>query len=30
MVNFPEGFFEERFNEVVERTDIVFDKMDEG
>lgn len=30
MINFPEGFFEERFNEVVERTDIVFDKMNEG
>lgn len=27
MVNFPEGFFEERFNEVAERTDIIFDKM---
>ena len=27
--DFPEGFFEERFNEVIERTDIVFDKNGE-
>ncbi|WP_135606846.1 DUF3696 domain-containing protein [Methanococcoides sp. NM1] len=29
MMDFPEGFFEERFNEVLERNDVVFERDDD-